>query len=53
MAMIDEIRQKIEADQFEFSKHAADPSIIRRIGVQQVREIFSSAEVIEDYAEDK
>ena len=53
MALIDEIRQKIEADQFEFSKHAADPSIIRRISVQEVREIFGSAEVIEDDPEDK
>ena len=53
MAMIDGIRQKIEADQFEFSKHAVDQSIIRRISVQEVREIFGSAEVIEDYPEDK
>ena len=53
MAMIDEIRQKIEADQFEFTKHATDQSIIRRISVQEVREIFGSAEVIEDYPEDQ
>jgi len=53
MAMIDEIRRKIEADQFEFSKHATDQSIIRHISVQEVRELFGSAEVIEDYPEDK
>lgn len=53
MALIDEIRRKIEADQFEFSKHATDQSIIRRISVQEVRELFNSAEVIEDYPEDK
>jgi hypothetical protein len=53
MAMIDEIRQKIEADQFEFTKHATDQSIIRRISVREMREIFGSAEVIEDYPEDK
>ena len=53
MTMIDEIRRKIEADQFEFSKHATDQSIIRRISVQEVRELFGSAEVIEDYPEDK
>ena len=51
--MIDAIRRKIEADQFEFSKHATDQSIIRRISVQEVRELFSKAEVIEDYPEDK
>jgi Domain of unknown function (DUF4258) len=53
MVMIDEIRRKIEADQFEFSKHATDQSIIRRISVQEVRELFGNAEIIEDYPEDK
>ena len=53
MSLFDEIRQKIEADQFEFSKHAVDQSIIRGISVQEVREIFTNAEVIEDYPEDK
>jgi hypothetical protein len=36
MALIDEIREKIEAEQFEFSKHAVDQSIIRRISVQEL-----------------
>lgn len=53
MALIEEIREKIEAEQFEFSKHAVDQSIIRRITVQEVREIFNNGEVIEDYPEDK
>ena len=53
MALIDEIREKIEAEQFEFSKHAVDQSIIRRISVQETRELFGDAEVIEDYPEDK
>jgi hypothetical protein len=53
MALIDEIRKKFEADQFEFSKHAVDQSIIRRISVQEVRESFANVEVIEDYPEDK
>ncbi len=30
MALIDEIREKIEAEQFKFSKHAVDQSIIPR-----------------------
>ena len=51
MALIDEIRQKIEAEQFELSKYAVDQSIILRIGVQETREIFGDAEVIEDYPE--
>lgn len=53
MALIDEIRQKIETEQFELSKHAVDQSIIRRVSVQETREIFGDAEVIEDYPEDK
>ncbi|HYG65095.1 MAG TPA: DUF4258 domain-containing protein [Thermoanaerobaculia bacterium] len=51
--MIEEIRKKVEADEFEFSKHAVDQSIIRRISVQELREAISCAEVIEDYPEDK
>jgi len=46
MALIEEIREKVEAEQFEFSKHAVDQSIIRRISVQEVRELFGNAEVI-------
>jgi Domain of unknown function (DUF4258) len=53
MTLIDEIREKIEAEQVEFSKHAVDQSIIRRISVQETRELFGDAEVIEDYPEDK
>ena len=53
MALIDEIREKIEAGQFEFSKHAVDQSIIRRISVKETQELFGNAEVIEDYPEDK
>ena len=53
MAPIDEIRRKIETEQFELSKHAVDQSIIRRISVQEIREISGDAELIEDYPEDK
>lgn len=53
MALIAEIKEKIAADRFEFSKHAVDQSIIRRISVHEVQEIFRNAEVIEDYPEDK
>ena len=41
MALIDEIREKIEAGQYEFSKHAADQSIIRRISVKEIQEAAS------------
>ncbi len=51
--MIEDIRRKIIAGQFEYSKHAADQSILRKITVQELREAITSAEIIEDYPEDK
>ena len=53
MLRIDNIRKKIERGLFEFSKHAVDQSIIRRISVQNVREVISNGTIIEDYPEDK
>lgn len=51
--MIEELRAKIAANEFEFTKHALDQSILRGISVQEVREAFMDSEVIEDYPEDK
>jgi hypothetical protein len=51
--MIEEIRAKIQAGQFEFSKHAVDQSILRQISVQELREAIANGEIIEDYPEDK
>ena len=53
MALIDEIRKSVAAERFEFSKHAVDQSILRRISVQELREAIARGEVIEDYPEDK
>jgi hypothetical protein len=53
MASIKSIRQKFLEDQFEFSKHAVDQSIIRRILVQEVREVIANGRIIEDYPDDK
>ena len=53
MAAILEIRDKIAKGQFEFSRHAVDQSILRRINVQQIREAIGEGKVIEDYPEDK
>ncbi|PZV05615.1 MAG: hypothetical protein DCF32_10985 [Leptolyngbya sp.] len=52
-ASIESIRQKFVEDQFEFSKHAVDQSIVRRILVQEVREAIAVGQVIEDYPDDK
>jgi hypothetical protein len=51
--MIQEIREKISAGQFEFSKHAVDQSIVRRITLREIREAVDAGEIIEDYPDDK
>jgi hypothetical protein len=51
--MIDEIRAKIADGQFEFSKHAVDQSILRRISVVELVEAVEKGEIIEDYPDDK
>lgn len=51
--MIDLIRSKVASDQFELSQHAVDQSILRRIGIPEVRECVASGEIIEDYPDDK
>ncbi len=51
--MIDKIRAKIAAGLFEFSKHAVDQSLLRRISIQELREAVEAGEIIEDYQGDK
>lgn len=51
--MIEEIRAKIADELFEFSKHAVDQSILRRISVQELHEAIHGGEIIEDYPNDK
>jgi hypothetical protein len=51
--MIEQIRSKIRAGLFEFSKHAVDQSILRQISVQELREAIANGEIIEDYPDDK
>ncbi len=53
MLMIDEIRAKIAAGLFEFSKHAVDQSLLRCVSVQELREAIETGEIIEDYPNDK
>lgn len=53
MTMIEEICKKIAQNQFEYSQHAVDQSIIRHISVSELREAIAHGEIIEDYPEDK
>ena len=48
-----EIRRKFAEEQFEFSKHAVDQSILRQVRVQEIREAITNGQVIENYPEDK
>ncbi len=50
---IEEILEKIKQDKFEFSQHALDRTIIRRITVQEIKEAIANGEIIEDYPNDK
>jgi len=51
--MIEEIRKKVAQNKFEFSQHAVDQTIQRRISVQELHEAVAVGEIIEDYPEDK
>lgn len=53
MALIEDIRNKIERGEFEFTKHAVDRAILRHIRVAEIREAIAGGESIEDYPEDK
>lgn len=53
MELIDDIRAKFANDEFEFSKHAVDQSLLRDVRVLEIREAISTGEVIEDYPDDK
>ena len=53
MSLIEEIQLKVAADDFEFSRHAVDQTLRRRISVQELREAIADSQVIENYPDDK
>ena len=53
MSVIKELRSKFHKDEFEFSKHAVDQTILREISVQEIRNAVRVSEIIEDYPDDK
>lgn len=54
MDRLQKIQRKIFDHQFEFSEHAVDQSIIRKISVNEVKEALSyRAKIIEEYPNDK
>ncbi len=52
MSLFQEIQAKFVRDEFEFSKHATDQSILRDISVLEIRESVGNGEIIEDYPND-
>lgn len=53
MNLFKDLREKFSQGDFEFSKHAVDQTILREISVEEIKEAIKSAEIIEDYSEDK
>ena len=51
--MIEEIRRKIRLQEYEYSLHAVDRSILRGIARRDVEEAIESGTLIENYPSDK
>jgi hypothetical protein len=51
--MIHEIQDKIMHNAYEFSEHAVTQSILRSITLQELKEAIVTAELVEDYPNDK
>ena len=53
MSTIEEIRQRLAAGTFEFSRHAFKRSVERNISERDICEAGQRATIIEDYPDDK
>jgi hypothetical protein len=53
MTTLEGIREKFQQNEYEFSEHAVYQSITRNISVQEVQEVIQTAELLEDYPDDK
>ena len=51
--MIEGIRRKILRQEYKYSLHAAEQSILRQIARREVEEAIETGAVIEDYPSDK
>jgi len=51
--IIREIQDKILRNAYEFSEHALTQSILRSITLQELREAITTADLVEDYPNDK
>ncbi|PYJ70976.1 MAG: hypothetical protein DME76_03580 [Verrucomicrobia bacterium] len=53
MKSLSQVRQQLAAGDFEFSRHAFHRVIERNVSEQEIREAGGTAEMIENYPEDK
>ncbi len=53
MLKLEELRTKFLNDEFEFSRHALDQTLLREISVQEIQETIQVAMIVEDYPNDK
>ncbi|TAE58083.1 MAG: DUF4258 domain-containing protein [Nostocales cyanobacterium] len=53
MKSIDEIRQQLQAGNFEFTRHGLKRLVERNISRSEIIEIGDNAVIIEDYPDDK
>ena len=53
MKSLSQVRQQLAAGDFEFSRHAFHHVIERNVSEQEIREAGGTAEMIENYPEDK
>ncbi len=51
--MINDIRLKFEQQDYEYSLHAVNQSILKHISRKEVEEAIGKGEIIEDYPTDK
>ena len=51
--MIELIRELFQRSEYEYSLHALDQSILRRISTREIEEAVEDGEIIEDYPADK
>lgn len=53
MKALEEIRRQLASGEFEFSRHAFRRAVERDISEREIQEAATSAELIEDYPDDK
>jgi hypothetical protein len=53
MKRLQDVRRQLSTGKFEFSRHAFRRAVERNISEEEIREAGATAELIEDYPEDK